>query len=202
MRTYLPIIAFVVAAAVARGGLAAENPTAVRLARDVCSKCHGKDGISPSSLFPHLAGQQAVYLDNQLRQFRNRGRSDPHAQSYMWGIAGPLSDSDIKALAQYYAGKAPAPGVPSGRSALPEKGKAIAEVGVEERDIPACISCHGKLAKGQGPVPRLAGQHRDYLFRQIKDFRSTVREGDTMHENAKAITDEEALALAAFFSSL
>jgi len=201
MRTYLPIIAFVVAAAVARTGLATENPTAVRLARDVCSKCHGKDGISPSSLFPHLAGQQAVYLDNQLRQFRNRGRSDPHAQSYMWGIAGPLSDSTIKALAEYYAGKAPAPGVPGGR-ALTEKGKAIAEVGVEERDIPACISCHGKLAKGQGPVPRLAGQHRDYLFRQIKDFRSTVREGDTMHENAKAITDEEALALATFFSSL
>lgn len=201
MRTYLPIVAFVVAAAVARTGLATENPTAVRLARDVCSKCHGKDGISPSSLFPHLAGQQAVYLDNQLRQFRNRGRSDPHAQSYMWGIAGPLSDSTIKALAEYYAGKAPAPGVPGGRT-LAEKGKAIAEVGVEERDIPACISCHGKLAKGQGPVPRLAGQHRDYLFRQIKDFRSTVREGDTMHENAKAITDEEALALATFFSSL
>jgi cytochrome c553 len=201
MRTYLPIIAFVVAAAVARGGLAAENPTAVRLARDVCSKCHGKDGISPSSLFPHLAGQQAVYLDNQLRQYRNRGRSDPHAQSYMWGIAGPLSDSDIKALAEYYAGKAPAPGVPSDRT-LAEKGKAIAEVGVEERDIPACISCHGKLAKGQGPIPRLASQHQDYLFRQIKDFRSTVREGDTMHENAKAITDEEALALATFFSSL
>jgi cytochrome c553 len=202
MRTYLPIIAFVVAAAAPPSGLAAENPTAVKLVREVCSKCHGQEGLSPSSLVPHLAGQQAVYLDNQLRQFRNRGRSDPHAQSQMWGIAGPLSNADIKAVADHYAAKPPPPPVPSDRPPLLEKGKAIAQDGVDARDIPACLSCHGKQAKGMGPIPRLAGQHRDYLFRQIKDFRSSVREGDTMHENAKAITDEEAQALAIFFSSL
>lgn len=202
MPRYLSIVAFVLAAMTATSGLAADNPVAARLARDVCSKCHGKDGISRSSLFPNLAGQQAVYLDNQLRQFRNRGRSDPHAQSYMWGIAGPLSNSDIKALAEYYASKAPAPAVPSGRPALAAKGKEIFQSGVADRDVPACIDCHGPQAKGQGPVPRLAGQHLDYLFRQIRDFRSLLREGDTMHENTKAITEEEALALAAFFSSM
>jgi cytochrome c553 len=191
-----------VAAATPRSGLAAEDPTAVKLAREVCSKCHGKEGLSPSSAVPHLAGQQAVYLDNQLRQFRNRGRSNPTAQSHMWGIAGPLSNTDIKAVAEHYAAKAPPPAVPTDRRNLAEKGKAIAEVGVDARDIPACLSCHGKEARGMGPIPRLAGQHRDYLFRQIKDFRTSVREGDTMHENAKAITDEEAQALAIYFSSL
>jgi cytochrome c553 len=201
MRTYLPVVVSLLVAASSGPVLAAESPTALRLAREVCSKCHGKEGLSPSSIVPHLAGQQAVYLDNQLRQFRNRGRSDPHAQSDMWGIAGPLSNDDIKALAAYFAAKPPPPAV-AAEPALAAKGKAIAQSGVEDRDIPACFSCHGPQAKGMGPIPRLAGQHRDYLFRQIKDFRASVREGDTMHENARAITDEEAQALATFFSSL
>ncbi len=201
MRTYLPIAALLLSAAAPRSGAAAENPTAVRLAREVCSKCHGKDGISPSAIAPHLAGQQAVYLDNQLRQFRNRGRSDPHAQSDMWGVAGPLSNEVIKALAELFAAKPAPPPVPAD-PAVAAKGKAIAQSGVEDRDIPACFACHGPQAKGMGPIPRLAGQHRDYLFRQIKDFRASVREGNTMHENARAITDEEAQALATFFSSL
>jgi cytochrome c553 len=201
MKKILPILVSLLATAAPRGALAAENPTALRIAREVCSKCHGKEGLSPSSMVPHLAGQQAVYMDNQLRQFRNHGRSDPHAQSDMWGIAGPLSNADIKALAEYFAAKAAPQPVPAD-AARAARGKAIAQAGVEERDVPACFSCHGPQAKGMGPIPRLAGQHRDYLFRQIKDFRGSVREGATMHENAKAITDEEAQALAAFFASL
>lgn len=201
MRTTLPIAALLLSVAIPGAGTAAENPTAVRLARDVCSKCHGKDGLSPSSIVPHLAGQQAVYLDNQLRQFRNRGRSDPHAQSDMWGVAGPLSNEDIKALAEHFAAR-PAPTAAPADPAVAQRGKAIAQSGVEDRDIPACLACHGPQAKGMGPIPRLAGQHRDYLLRQIKDFRASVREGNTMHENAKAITDQEAQALATYFSSL
>lgn len=181
--------------------LAAENPVAAKLARDVCSKCHGTNGISQSSLFPRLAGQQAEYIENELHQFRERGRADPHAQAYMWGIAGPLTDAQIKALAEYYASKTPVHGEAPSDAAAAARGKEIYFNGDSDHGIPACVACHGEHAEGNGAIPRLAGQHFDYLYRQIQDFRSELRENETMHENVKTITDEQAIALAQYLSS-
>src|SRR6516165_7622067 len=78
----------------------------------VCSSCHGPGGHSISSTFPRLAGQQKDYLVAQLTAFRDHKRADPHAQTYMWGMAGRLSNPEIKALATYYAAQPPTPGTP------------------------------------------------------------------------------------------
>src|ERR1700726_935042 len=76
----------------------------------ICSSCHGPDGRSVSSTFPRLAGQQKDYLVTQLQAFRDKTRADPHAQTYMWGMAAHLSDPTIDAIAAYYASQTPVAG--------------------------------------------------------------------------------------------
>ena len=79
----------------------------------VCSSCHGPEGRSISPTFPRLAGQQKDYLVAQLQAFRDKTRADPHAQTYMWGMAARLSDPTIDGIAAYYAAQTPVAGQPS-----------------------------------------------------------------------------------------
>ena len=65
----------------------------------VCSSCHGLDGRSISPTFPRLAGQQHDYIVAQLTAFRDHTRADPHAHTYMWGMAAKLTDSTIDGVA-------------------------------------------------------------------------------------------------------
>ena len=170
--------------------------------RSVCSKCHGPGGSGGSGLFPRLAGQQAAYLERQLKSFRGHDRADDHARSYMWGVARPLTDAQIHGLAVYLSLRPAVKGSPAGDPQLAARGKALFEKGVPDREIPACIDCHGATAAGVEEIPRLAGQHRDYLYRQITQFRGLLRRNEIMHDNTKNVSDEEALALAEYLSSL
>src|SRR5580704_4923202 len=78
----------------------------------VCSSCHGPDGRSVSSTFPRLAGQQKDYIEAQLKAFRDKTRADPHAKTYMWGMAARLSDPLILGIADYYSRQPPVAGTP------------------------------------------------------------------------------------------
>lgn len=189
--------------ALAAAGVSAQDAgSAASMVSNVCSKCHGPDGVSQSSLFPDLAGQQEEYLKAQLTQFRKRERGDPHAQAYMWGLAGSLSDPQIESLAKYFSTKPPAKGEPGSDKALIARGKELYENGDPSRDIPACQACHGEDASGNGAVPRLAGQHANYLVSQLVAFRGLLRDNPIMHQNTLKLEDEQAAALAAYLSSL
>ena len=63
-----------------------------------CVACHGADGLSTQPNAPHLAGQPAFYVADQLRQFRSGKR----ASEVMSVIAKPLTDADIDDLAAWY----------------------------------------------------------------------------------------------------
>jgi cytochrome c553 len=68
-----------------------------------CATCHGMDGQGTSPMFPNLAGQSEVYLEQQLKAFRSGRR-----QAAQMSIAVQnLSDQDIRDLAAYYAGLRP-----------------------------------------------------------------------------------------------
>jgi len=66
-----------------------------------CASCHGPDAHGSESL-PRLAGQQAPYIESQLKQFNKRERSNDNA--VMHSIAAKLTELEIKALAEYLAG--------------------------------------------------------------------------------------------------
>lgn len=65
-----------------------------------CVDCHGVDGVHMVDDAPNLAGETNIYIDTQLKAFRTGKRE--HA--VMSPIAQGLSDSEIRAIADYYAG--------------------------------------------------------------------------------------------------
>ncbi|MGE5202101.1 MAG: c-type cytochrome, partial [Acidobacteriota bacterium] len=107
MKVHLICLTVVVVALTAASGQAAQESAAVDLIRRECSTCHGAQGISVSPMFPNLAGQQAAYLEVQLKAFRDRSRADPHAQAFMWGMAAQLTDGTIADIAAYFAAQPP-----------------------------------------------------------------------------------------------
>jgi cytochrome c553 len=167
----------------------------------VCSSCHGPEGRSISPTFPRLAGQQKDYLVAQLQAFRDKTRADPHAQTYMWGMAAQLSDSTIDGIANYYSSQAPVAGTPS-TSPETAAGAKIYTEGIPSENVPACKSCHGEQAEGNGPMPRLAGQHQAYLARQLEAFQSMARANEIMHENSKDLTAEQIGEVAVYLATL
>ena len=180
---------------------AQDNSAAINLIRKECSTCHGGRGISVSPTFPNLAGQQAPYLEAQLKAFRDRSRGDPHAQAFMWGMAAQLTDDTIKHIADYFAAQPPAAGTRAEPAEI-AAGKKIYEEGLPTQNVPACQSCHGNKAQGNGPFPRLAGQHRSYLEKQLEAFATNLRANPIMHENSKNLTALQISQVAGFLSSL
>jgi cytochrome c553 len=196
--------AFVALAIASCGGTRPEGGSAdstVAGTVHVCSSCHGPDGRSISPTFPRLAGQQKDYIVAQLQAFRDKTRADPHAQTYMWGMAARLSDPTIDGIAAYYASQTPVAGAPV-TSPETAAGKKIFTEGIPSESVPACMSCHGENAEGNGPIPRLAGQHQAYLARQLEAFASMARANEIMHENSKDLTAEQISEVTAYLATL
>ncbi len=174
---------------------------AEQLAATTCSTCHGTGGHSTSPAFPNLAAQTAPYLEAQLKAFRDQTRADPDAQAYMWGMASQLSDETIAAIAAHYAAQSP-PAGHAGDAHLVARGKVIFEQGVPASGIPACATCHGDRAQGNGPFPRLAGQHAGYLLKQMLVIQSVLRLAPVMHGVIQNLSREQMLAVAAYLESI
>ena len=142
---------------------------------ETCSACHGLNGRSVAPTFPNLAAQTAPYIELQLHAFKDQTRADPDAQAYMWGMASQLNDASIRGLAAYFSKQSAAAGK-NVNATLIAQGKQIFMEGVPGRQIPACASCHGAQAHGNGPFPRLAGQHAPYLLKQLLVIQSVLRD--------------------------
>ena len=83
-----------------------------------CSGCHGPAGQGiDAAKYPHLAGQNAQYLEDQLKAFRAAGRndlgdgiikrtndSDNDAPGMMQTVAAKMTDTQIKAVASFISG--------------------------------------------------------------------------------------------------
>jgi len=195
---------FVALAVAACGGTGSESGSGDSTVADtlhMCDSCHGRDGRSISQTFPDLAGQQKDYIVTQLQAYRDKTRADPHAKTYMWGMAARLSDPTVQAIAAYYASQTPAAGEP-GTSPEISTGKKIYAEGIPSESVLPCISCHGPKAEGNGPIPRLAGQHPDYLALQLEEYASMARANEIMHEISKNMTAEQISEVTAYLATL
>lgn len=180
---------------------AAEDAEIARMATQVCANCHGPHGNSISSAFPRLSGQNAAYVEAQLKAFKDQTRGDPYAQAYMWGMASQLDESTMKRLAAYYAAQKSKPGRP-GDPANMTLGKRIFDSGLPDSGIPPCASCHGDNAQGKADIPRLGGQHPEYLVKQLAAFKSMQRgNAPVMHVVTDKMTFEQMRAIAEYAAS-
>lgn len=65
-----------------------------------------------------------------------------------------------------------------------------------------CFLCHGMEGESASPVfPRLAGQHSEYITKQLADFKSGKRKSDTMKPQSEELTLAEMKAIGAYFES-
>jgi cytochrome c553 len=206
------LVALVISSSMCLGGVvfAADVPAdtmtdaqkaALNKTIETCGTCHGVNGRSVSPTFPNLAGQTAPYIELQLHAFKDQTRGDPDAQAYMWGMASPLSDAMISALAGYFAAQPPAKGTP-GNPALIAQGKTLFEQGVPARQIPPCATCHGPKAAGMATFPRLADQHAPYLLKQLLVIQSVLRTAPVMHGVVKDLSRDQMQALVAYLESI
>ncbi|MHB1247410.1 MAG: c-type cytochrome, partial [Sulfuriferula sp.] len=123
---------------------------------------------------------------------------------YMWGISRSLTDAQIKELATYYAEQKPGASKPE-NTQLEDKGKAIFASGIPGEGVTACMACHGAEGAGSAQFPRIAGQHADYLVKQLNVFKRSTEErpnGAAMKVVAHNLKPAEIKAVAAYVSTI
>lgn len=188
-----------------------------------CAGCHGESGNSIVSTFPKLAGQHVSYLTKQLYAFKSGARNAP----MMAPLAMGLNDKDIADLAKFYSLQTistnPMPtlkaedfpsedGKHSDNKNKEAELKALLTFGGDlyrngdlEREVSACIACHGPLAEGNKPAgfPALKGQHADYLIQTLTDFKAghrTKSADNIMHMITTKMTEKEIRAVSYYIS--
>ena len=173
---------------------------------EYCKDCHGLSGQGYRGYYamPRLAGQQTEYIENQLRAFIERRRTNP----VMFNVAHALSPSMLRALAAHFRELNPPP-VGGAPRHLVARGKTIFQDGLPEENVPACSACHGPEAKGQGEIPRLAGQLFPYTVKALTNW-SRERGQDAAKNDTSAmmapiahnLTQSQIAAIAAYLSYL
>ena len=98
----MTVIAAAIALADSFGSAIAAGDAAAGKAKfAVCAGCHGPTGAGNDALkYPKLAGLEAGYAAEQMRDFKSGKRNTPMAATMKAMTAG-LSDADIDNLAAY-----------------------------------------------------------------------------------------------------
>ena len=157
----------------------------------VCSACHGENGVPSDTATPILAGQHQGYLYLQLRDYKRGTR----ASEQMAPIAQALERDEMMALAEYFS-KQPWPNLRQVSASAQETAIALranASIG--------CTGCHLGEYQGDGTQPRLAGQSRAYLERSMVDFRTRARANNPgMTDLMRATSEAEIAAMAVYLA--
>jgi cytochrome c553 len=186
-------VAALVACSLLPAFVAAQDADAGKVKAAVCMACHGPEGNSPTPMIPILAGQTARYIYLELRDFKEGRRQNAQMQP----LAQALSKEDMLDLGAYFAAQSPRDTGFKTDPAKVARGQARASESL-------CTMCHLGGMKGQNEVPRVAGQHHDYVVKQLQDFKSGQRTNDagTMSSVAKTLSDQDMDDLAHLLESL
>ena len=198
---WLAMLSFLVACGEQTPSAASFKRAARSLATSECEGCHGAEGRSTDPAVPIIAAQQQPYVELQLKALRNQGREEPKGHEFMREVSSKwlLNDQVVAGVAEYFSSQAPPPGKP-GDPEVTAKGKRLYERGSSPRILP-CSDCHGDNAQGSEIFPRLAGQHADYLVKQMQRMRETGRASRKMHSVIGELSDSEIVALATYLQS-
>lgn len=166
-----------------------------------CASCHGDLGQGGEST-PRLSGLPAGYIAKQLHDFRKGRRLNESMQL----VAASLTEEEMTALGEYYAGlRAPSNAFPSIGGDV-ERGEELALRGDWNLGVPACFSCHGPSGFGVAPgFPGLAAQHPAYTASQLAAWAGGERmnsELNLMTRISLALDDGDRRAVADYLASL
>ena len=179
----------------------------------ICFACHGPSGNSVNELWPSLAGQNAAYIESQIKHFHDSTRIN--SSGVMPPLVAALSDQDVQDLAVYFAIQTPV-----GLEADPsywQAGERLYRGGDRSRNIPACMACHGPVGRGNPAAgyPALRAQHAVYLVKELGDYAADKRysrnakgdsaggpDADIMNTIASRLTQQDMRNLASYLQGM
>jgi len=149
----------------------------------VCSGCHGAHGVAADPATPNLASQDFGYLVEAIKAYRTT-RKREKMRLYITG----LGEQDIRNVAAFYTQQ---------KSSPAEKAQTMV------RDlIDKCDRCHGAGVEVPGmPVPKIAGQDRDYLMIALRAYRDDRRESTMMHKMSLPYGDSIIESISSYYSA-
>ncbi|MEN8212965.1 MAG: c-type cytochrome [Pseudomonadota bacterium] len=158
----------------------------------VCAGCHGEYGQGDKSgEYPRIAGQPSGYLSSQLYLFQDRSR--PNMPMVEHVEEREMPPQDIADISVFLNRISLPTRLPPANEKDPDfdayqrllQTKKLMQIPRAEGDIDngkklynkECKSCHGKRAEGDEKenTPMLAGQHTDYLWRQVDKYLNGIR---------------------------
>jgi cytochrome c553 len=76
---------------------------AVPAPAQLCTSCHGANGVGITPQYPTLAGQHPDYIVRALEEYKKGGRKNP----VMGGMAATVKDEDMAVIADYFSKQRP-----------------------------------------------------------------------------------------------
>ena len=159
---------------------------------EVCTACHGANGMPRQPDVPIIWGQHEGYIYIQLRDYKSGLRTSNRMQP----IVADLSTEDLKALAAFYS-KKPWPRTEYRASEEDEKtGQRIATAVI-------CVECHLGGFVGTSVTPRVSGQTVTYLEKTLMAFKSRKRSNSPDKSVLLAsFSEEELKAMARYLAGI
>jgi cytochrome c553 len=165
---------------------------------DTCAACHGEDGAGQKDgTVPAIAAQHFRVIASALVNFRHEERRDERMEHFSneHHLSGPQEIADV---ATYISRLRPTRSLGHGDGHNTELG-----AGIYRR---RCASCHGSSGEGneRKSYPRLAGQHYEYLLRQLRDTGPNARPTLSAEHvrPLRALNDNDLVAICDYLSRL
>ena len=163
---------------------AAGNQGAGKTAAAACTACHGENGVSTTAATPSLAGQDAQYVVNALKAYKDGSRKD----EAMKGAVSSVSERAMTDMAAHFAQQEP-------RAPKVEKPLTLAEW------VDRCDRCHGVNGNSTDPrSPALAAQRFDYLQKALRSYQAGQRKNSVMAAMSSSLSDADVDNLAMYYS--
>jgi cytochrome c553 len=165
---------------------------------EVCSACHGEQGVSGAPEYPHLAGQSGAAIYKQLHDYKTGSRTN----ELMTNVVKGLDDATVADVAAYYAAQPKRNPNLVTLAELPEAIVRLVELGDPNRNIPPCAACHRPGSGGPIETPILSEQGDNYLISQLKGYAAGQRRNDVygrMRSIAAKLTEAEIRGLASYY---
>lgn len=171
------------------------------LFKDKCSACHGKDGNSTDPKVPSIAGFPVSAITDGFEAYKSGDRTgekykpENGEENDMNTIAKEISDSDLKAIAEFIASQTFKTHDQSADPKLAKKGAKL-----HDRKCEKCHSEGGSSPEDDAPL--LAGQWREYLTAEFDKFKSGERTmPKKMKKKFKKLNEKQMKALIEFYAN-
>lgn len=162
-----------------------------------CITCHGKDGNSKVLINPNLANQHPEYIEKQLKNFKENARHN----ASMNQVSANLSSEDIANLGAYFEDTSAVGEVKASTGKVAVK-SFLGDAKLGKEKSATCIACHNADGNSTNAMyPSIAGQSEAYLLKQLKEFKSGVRDNAIMAGMVGALSEEDMQNLAAYYAS-